>query len=381
MNIFYSWQSDLPIKNNRNFIEDCVKTAIKELNRENRHLVNFSLDRDTSGEPGNPEIVNLILEKIDKSRVFICDLSIINAGCEARKTPNPNVVFELGYAIKSLGWEKTICIVNEEFGKIDELPFDIKHRRLLSYDISLRDRSLEKKRIVNAIKATINILKERGLLHDEVEDYFKRDIDTEFLSIVNHLRKLIFSEISPNLLIDAGKLLNLSKSELISNISGRKILGFHLFKNFSLHSKSLKRLIDTIVSVSHFKKEKVVVLVKFMEWLDRYNKFTNGRTYKDLFVEVEKASGYKLLGSNNQEMPNRALLGKILDDSHVVVSDFGDIILKSKIEKSLYYFTINESNLESYGNLIFSFIEIANDWLDKSGGEFVIDTFNQFEMR
>lgn len=106
MNIFFSWQSDLNLKNNKNFIEDCIKTAIKELNDEKNYLIDFNLDKDTSGEPGNPEIINTILNKIDNSRIFICDLSIINKDFQGRKTPNPNVIFELGYAIKSLGWEK-----------------------------------------------------------------------------------------------------------------------------------------------------------------------------------------------------------------------------------------------------------------------------------
>lgn len=97
MTIFFSWQSDLNLKNNKNFIEGCIKTAIDEFNMENKFLVDFVLDKDTSGEPGNPEIINTILNKIDNSRMFVCDLSIINSDYHGRKTPNPNVIFELGY--------------------------------------------------------------------------------------------------------------------------------------------------------------------------------------------------------------------------------------------------------------------------------------------
>ena len=381
MNIFFSWQSDLDLKNNKNFIEDCIKIAIKEFNKENKFLVDFNLDKDTSGEPGNPEIINLILNKIDNSRIFICDLSIINNDYISRKTPNPNVVFELGYAIKSLGWEKIICIVNEEYGKSEVLPFDIKHRRLLSYNLKTKEKSKEKRKIVEAIKSNINILKERGLLFDEVEDYFKRDIDTEFITIINHLRKIIFGEFDKNLLIDAGKVLNLEKEELVANIKGKDILGFHLFKNFEINSKSLKGQIDNITSVSNFKKEKIVALVKFKEWLDWYNAFTNGRTYDDLFVQKNKAENYELIMSENQELPNRIMLGKILRDNQILVYDFGDIVLKDRIKTSTYYFEINEIHLEKYSNLLYSFIEITNDWLDMTGGQFIIDTFNHFEMK
>lgn len=381
MNIFFSWQSDLNFKNNKNFIEDCIKLAIKELNKENSYLVDFSLDKDTSGEPGNPEIINTILNKIDNSRIFICDLSIINKDFQGRKTPNPNVIFELGYAIKSLGWEKIICVVNEEYGFSEDLPFDIKHRRLLGYNISNKDKKNEKRKIINAIKANINILKERGLLHDELENYLKRDIDTEFLTIINHLRKIVLKDFNKNLLLDTGILLNLNKQEILDNITNRDILGFHLFKNFEINSQSLKKQIDNIISTSGFKKEKILPLVKFKEWLDRYNAFNNGRLHSDLFIRKDELKEFKLINSDNQELPDRKILGKILNDNKIVVYDAGDIVQKDKILYATYNHQINQNHLENYSNLIYSYIEITNEWLDKTGVEFIIDTFNQFEIK
>lgn len=381
MNIFFSWQSDLNLKNNKNFIEDCIKTAIKELNDEKNYLIDFNLDKDTSGEPGNPEIINTILNKIDNSRIFICDLSIINKDFQGRKTPNPNVIFELGYAIKSLGWEKIICVVNEEYGFSEDLPFDIKHRRLLGYNISNKDKKNEKRKIINAIKANINILKERGLLHDELEDYLKRDIDTEFLTIVNHLRKIVLKSFNKNLLLDTGILLNLNKQEILDSITNRDILGFHLFKNFEINSQTLKKQIDNIISISGFKKEKILPLVKFKEWLDRYNAFTNNRTYPDLFIRKNELTGFKLISSNDQKFPDRKILGKILDDDKMLVYDSGDIVLKDKILYATYDHQINQNYIENYSNLIYDYIKITNEWLDRTGGEFIIDTFNHFEMK
>ncbi|KAA6343734.1 hypothetical protein EZS27_008612 [termite gut metagenome] len=246
MNIFFSWQSDL--NKNKNFIEDCIKSAIKDLNGKNKYLNTFKLDKDTAGEPGNPNIVDVILEKIDNCKIFICDVSIINADYTGKKMPNPNVIFELGYAIKALGWEKIICIVNEEFGKIDKLPFDINHKRLVTYNLNEKEKLREKKKIIDVIKTNINILNERGLLFNELEDYFKRNIDTEFLTIINHLRKIVFETCDKNLLVDTGKLLNIEKEKLLENIRNRKILGFHIFKNFNVNSNSIKKLSDSVVS-------------------------------------------------------------------------------------------------------------------------------------
>lgn len=381
MTIFFSWQSDLNLKNNKNFIEGCIKMAISEFNKENKLLVDFTIDKDTSGEPGNPEITNVILNKIDNSRMFICDLSIINSDYHGRKTPNPNVIFELGYAIKSLGWEKIVCIVNQEFGLVEDLPFDFKHRRLLGYNLSSKEKQGEKKKIVTAIKANLSILKDRGLLHDELEDYFKRDIDTEFLTILNHVRKIVLNETSSNLLSDTGLVLNLSKEKLKDNIADRDILGFHLFKNFELNAQSLKKQIDNIIAVSNFKKEKIVSLVKFKEWLDWYNAFTNGRNYSDLFIKGKEAVGFKIISSNNKELPDRMILGKLLPNDKLMVADFGDIKLKDRVQNSTHFHQVNHIHLDNYSKLLFSFIEITNEWLDKTGGEFILDTFNQFEMK
>ncbi|MBK7969369.1 MAG: hypothetical protein IPK08_10740 [Bacteroidetes bacterium] len=381
MTIFFSWQSDLNFKNNKNFIEGCIKTAINEFNKDNKLLVNFTLDKDTSGEPGNPEIINTILNKIDNSRMFICDLSIINSDYHGRKAPNPNVIFELGYAIKSLGWEKIVCIVNQEFGLAEDLPFDIKQRRIIGYNLSIKDKQIEKKKIVVTIKTNLTILRDRGLLHDELEDYFKRDIDTEFLNITNHFRKIVLNEPSSNLLSDTGLVLNLSKEVLKDNITNKDIIGFHLFKNFALNAQSLKKQIDNIISVSNFKKEKIVTLVKFKEWLDWYNSFTNGRNYSDLFIKGNKAVGFKTIFSNNPDLPDRMILGKLQPNDKLMIADFGDIKIKDRVQHSTHLHQVNQKHVDNYSKLLFSFIEITNEWLDKTGGEFIVDTFNQFEMK
>ena len=65
---------------------------------------------------------------------FIADISIINQNIDGKKTPNPNVLFELGYAVKSLGWERIVCVFNSDFGNISDLPFDLRNRRILTYE-------------------------------------------------------------------------------------------------------------------------------------------------------------------------------------------------------------------------------------------------------
>ena len=47
--------------------------------------------------------------------------------------PNPNVMFELGFAVRSLGWDRVICICNEEYGDVETQPFDISKHRIITY--------------------------------------------------------------------------------------------------------------------------------------------------------------------------------------------------------------------------------------------------------
>ena len=76
--IFYSWQSDLPNKDNRSFIEDCIKKAIKMDDVNIEAGVIFDFDRDTKGISGSPDISDIIFNKIAKSDIFICDISKIS---------------------------------------------------------------------------------------------------------------------------------------------------------------------------------------------------------------------------------------------------------------------------------------------------------------
>ena len=38
--------------------------------------------------------------------------------------------FELGYALKRLGWGQVIMILNEAFGPVSDLPFDLRMKRV-----------------------------------------------------------------------------------------------------------------------------------------------------------------------------------------------------------------------------------------------------------
>lgn len=133
--IFYSWQSDCPSNTNRNFILKALEKAIEEIHKDADTDVEPVIDRDTLGIAGSPDISQSIFSKIDIASVFVCDVSIIDSKV-VRPTPNPNVLIELGYAVKSLGWNRVIMVMNTEFGPPEQLPFDLRSKRVLTYRVA-----------------------------------------------------------------------------------------------------------------------------------------------------------------------------------------------------------------------------------------------------
>ena len=147
--IFYSWQSDLPSKENRNLIEDSLKRALKAIHRDESEKVEPVLDRDTMGVSGSPDITDSIFAKITMSDIFVADVSLINSDSEGKMTSNPNVLLELGYAIAQLGWDRIILVQNTVYGGPELLPFDLRGRRVIGYSYSSdRDNRSDARRLL-----------------------------------------------------------------------------------------------------------------------------------------------------------------------------------------------------------------------------------------
>ena len=134
--IFYSWQRDLPNKTNRGFIEEALRNAAKAVHKSKIFDVEPVVDRDTKGVPGSPDILMMILKKIESSSVFVADVSIVTRSPGCRPCSNPNVLLELGYALRSIGDENVIVVYNTAFGTLAELPFDLRGRRIAEYRLS-----------------------------------------------------------------------------------------------------------------------------------------------------------------------------------------------------------------------------------------------------
>lgn len=202
--IFYSWQSDLPNNTNRSFIERTLLDASKTI--EDKKLLQIDIDQDTRGVPGAPDIAETILRKIEQAQIFVCDVSIVNSGSKFRKTPNPNVLFELGYAFGKLGYSRIITVFNTAYGKIEHLPFDFKTNRLITYHSREKDidKAPERRKLrellEHAIESIINSKDERKYTSIE---FFTTDEDAlvetiKIISARHHVSKEQMEQIIKN---------------------------------------------------------------------------------------------------------------------------------------------------------------------------------------
>jgi hypothetical protein len=150
--IFYSWQSDLPNATNRGLIEDSLEIAAGAIAGDGNVAVDPVIDRDTEGVAGSPDIASTIFGKISAADVVVADVTIVSSSDAKRSTPNPNVMVEVGYALKALGFERVVLVFNEAFGKIESLPFDLRMRRLVVYRAAPDDSDRASVRKALAIK-------------------------------------------------------------------------------------------------------------------------------------------------------------------------------------------------------------------------------------
>ncbi len=133
--IFFSWQSDTPTISGRNLVERALDRAVGAigLDTEVEEAVREGLevDRDTKGVSGSPPIVETIFKKIDAAAVFVADLTFAGRRPDGAPVPNPNVLIEYGWALRSLGHKRIVSVMNTAFGNPsdEEMPFDMRHLR------------------------------------------------------------------------------------------------------------------------------------------------------------------------------------------------------------------------------------------------------------
>ena len=138
--IFFSWQADTPTKSGRNLVERALERALAAVASDaeiDEPVRDAQIDKDTKGEPGSPPIVDTIFRKIDSAVVFVADLTFVGTRLDKRLTPNPNVLIEYGWALKSLSNSRIVSVMNVAHGRPTDsnMPFNLRHlRHPIQYD-------------------------------------------------------------------------------------------------------------------------------------------------------------------------------------------------------------------------------------------------------
>ena len=142
--IFYSWMSDRPENQNNTYIKNVLDNECKKLEEE--FGVKIRVDSDSRGEDGSKPIDENVLKKITECDLFVGDITPIFPSSPwkwwAKPTPNPNVMYELGFAVSSLGWNRCIMVWNSKYGIVGKSPFDIRNHTTVSYMIGKKELSL-----------------------------------------------------------------------------------------------------------------------------------------------------------------------------------------------------------------------------------------------
>ena len=107
---------------------------------ETTHNVNVLYDEASRSVVGSQKVEEVILKKIRACDIFIADITpITRIETEEDKKkrikllPNPNVAFELGYAMHCLPMEQVLIVLPSGIPH-DQLPFDFNHNILIDFD-------------------------------------------------------------------------------------------------------------------------------------------------------------------------------------------------------------------------------------------------------
>lgn len=145
--VFFAWQLDTKVEvNDKSFIWNSIQEAWLKLGNNTTTELSPRPEKDSGGVSGTPNIVQTIFRKIDKCSIFVADVTFIAKTSSDKHLPNPNVLIELGYAVKTIGWERVILVLNKAHGKADNLPFDIlQHRWPIEYKVTVNTQVRDKR--------------------------------------------------------------------------------------------------------------------------------------------------------------------------------------------------------------------------------------------
>ena len=372
--IFYSWQSDLPEVDNKSYIGTCLQKALSKINRCTDFSIEFVLDRATSKRIGTIDIAQTIFNKINNAKLFVADVSIINHRTKKyRKTVNPNVLFELGYAVRTIGWENIICIFNTKYGQPKDLPFDIRNRRLLLYN-SERDKSF----LINDLSLIIKESENTRVPSDVIRDFYHAPLYSLLFRLVSDAHKMLFDYRDNITLKNISNTLNLQKEDITNKLAYKTFIGFQLFKSYPTVVPKLRSHLEKILSIRQFNDIYYVPLVEIIDMLKLHDKAIYRWINTDILVLISiKNDKYTIIQNSlcHDSFPCRFGLVRNMQSKTGLgrVVDYGDIKRIDHQKALLHSFRLTEKSLVFYSEFLQTLLASMNRWIVNNGGEFILD--------
>ena len=370
VNIFYSWQSDLPNAKNRSLIETSLKNAIKMIKDEIDEVSDVLIESDSRDDLGTPDLVESIFSKIEQCDILVADLSIINAGSNGRLTPNPNVLLEVGFAAKAISWTNIVCVYNCEYGKVEDLPFDIRTRKPIIYNTT-NGISESKNALTKALKTQLSSIILNRIIDKKEYLSTKRAVDLSLQSILVDLCGIIF-DVNSNDKYNYSKLLHMSTESIMKVLLHKEFLGFYLFRNIETNIDEFVEFFNDSLETYFLNDKEKRLLAKLVFSLRDYQKLLHS---ENVMTSVTSKTEFVIQSGNaiNPNNPeNSYLLLKPLDNNKAVVVAGGSFCNVSPKEMTKT-FKLNDEAVSVFAHHINSIVELVNDWIMITGNYFIIN--------
>ena len=267
---------------------------------------------------------------------------------------------------------------NKDFGNYNDLPFDLRNRRILDYTSKNGKDELSRK-----IESAISEMNKKGNLTNKILDFLKKDIDNEILGLLSHLLLIVNDNSKQDLFAAIQGFLNMSQKDFYEVLRDKKILGFYLLKQFNEYENKIYNHINKALSSPYYNREVLNSLIDIYEWFAEYDKFKRNY-FSQLFIKSEEKDDRFIvvkgseIKSNN--LPERYILMEKLDDEKGIVRNYGDFPI-GYIPVLTNYFTVNDEPLSKYCNILFLLIESINKWLEITNNEFIFDFTKEFRIK
>lgn len=372
INIFYSWESDLPNNKNRGLIGYCINCAMLNIYNRYKTISEYIIETDSRNEVGTPDLAQTIFSKIDICDIFIADISIINASGDSRLTPNPNVMVELGFASKSIGWSNIICVYNLEYAKVEKLPFDIRYRKPICYNTAAGIASA-KKLLTKLLESSITEIIEKRVIDKKEYLETKRQIDLGMQAILIDLCTTLFKNSNSNIdRYNYYRLLNSSEEDIVNLITKENYLGFELYKNVTLNVTEFVEFFKDEIETYFLSEKEKRLIAKMVYALREYKQVL----HNDKTLEfIEKDEVHKIISGNDMNQNNHKdsmIMVKPLDNQKAIVISGGNFE-RQDIGILLNRYSICKDAQPYFARSIHRIIQTANDWIRETGNYFILN--------